>query len=131
MTITNALEPTIKDYTHAAAGRADAAIDASRQVANAALDTVQQGVDQLRSTAPTTLSRAAAQVDEIARRSLDRARQTSAQVRDQVRDQVGRAHDATTGYIRDEPMKSVLIAAAAGAALAGLVGWLARSRKPL
>jgi ElaB/YqjD/DUF883 family membrane-anchored ribosome-binding protein len=37
-----------------------------------------------------------------------------------VRDQAVHASDATAGYIRDEPFKSVLIAAAIGAAAIGL-----------
>lgn len=39
-----------------------------------------------------------------------------------------RVSDNTVGYIRDEPVKSVLIAAATGAALVALVGLLSRSR---
>ena len=38
-----------------------------------------------------------------------------------MRERALRASGATTGYIRDEPLKAVLIAAAAGAALLALV----------
>jgi ElaB/YqjD/DUF883 family membrane-anchored ribosome-binding protein len=44
-----------------------------------------------------------------------------------VKDKVAQAGDRSVGYIRDEPVKSVLIAAAAGAALAALIGWASRS----
>jgi ElaB/YqjD/DUF883 family membrane-anchored ribosome-binding protein len=39
-----------------------------------------------------------------------------------------RVGDSTALYIKDEPLKAMLIAAAAGAALMALVGLLARSR---
>jgi ElaB/YqjD/DUF883 family membrane-anchored ribosome-binding protein len=45
----------------------------------------------------------------------------------QVRDQAMRASDGTLNYIKDEPVKAMLIAAAAGAALMALLGLL---RKP-
>lgn len=99
------------------------AAPAVENLANQALDSVQAGVDDLRKTAPAALSRAAAQVEELTRRSLDRARETGAQVKEQV----ARVGDRSVDYIRDEPVKSVLIAAAAGAAAAVLIGMLARS----
>jgi ElaB/YqjD/DUF883 family membrane-anchored ribosome-binding protein len=45
----------------------------------------------------------------------------------QLRDQAQRASDGTVSYIRDEPVKAVLIAAAAGAIVVALMGLL---RKP-
>jgi ElaB/YqjD/DUF883 family membrane-anchored ribosome-binding protein len=45
-----------------------------------------------------------------------------------LQDRALRVSDNTVGYIRDEPVKSVLIAAATGAALVALVGLLSRSR---
>ena len=38
-----------------------------------------------------------------------------------------RAQDTTVGYIKDEPVKSMLIAAATGAALMALVSMMSRS----
>jgi ElaB/YqjD/DUF883 family membrane-anchored ribosome-binding protein len=43
-------------------------------------------------------------------------------------DRAQMASDATVGYIKDEPVKSMLMAAAAGAVLMGLVGLLTRTR---
>jgi len=74
--------------------------------------------------APTAFSRAAAQMEELTHRSMDRARQAT----DQVRDQAHRASDRAVGYIQHEPVKSVLFAVVAGAAVALLADWLARSR---
>jgi ElaB/YqjD/DUF883 family membrane-anchored ribosome-binding protein len=45
-----------------------------------------------------------------------------------VRDTARQASDRTVGYIRDEPVRSMLVAAATGAALMALVSLMARSR---
>ena len=89
-----------------------------------ALGSIKSGIDTLREAVPTAFSRAAAQVDDLTRRSVERAREAGTDVRDQV----VRASDRTVGYIKDEPVKSVLVAAATGAAVALLVGWAMRSR---
>lgn len=117
---------TLGDLADQAAAKTDSAIQSTKKVANDTLDSLQAGVDDLRQAAPAALSRAAAQVEELTRRGIERARETSAQVKDQM----VRVGDRGVGYVRDEPVKSVLIAAAAGAALAGLVAWLGRSRTP-
>ncbi|MEO8312653.1 MAG: hypothetical protein ABI520_15905 [Caldimonas sp.] len=45
---------------------------------------------------------------------------------DQVRQRALQASDRAAAYARDEPMKSLLFAAAAGALLMGLVGLMVR-----
>ncbi len=45
-----------------------------------------------------------------------------------MREKIGRAGDVTVGYIKDEPVKAVLIAAATGAVAAMVLSWLSRSR---
>ncbi len=85
---------------------------------------VQADVNQLMNDAPGMISGALQDAQALARNGIDRARQASARVRDQV----GLAGEKTVGYIQDEPVKSVLIAAAVGAVSAALIGWLARSR---
>ena len=117
-------QSTANDLADQAASKADLALKSTRRVANDALDSMESGVDSLRETVPAAFSRAAAQVEEITRRGLDRAKEASMGMRDQVY----RAGDRTVGHIKDEPVKSVLIAAATGAAVALLVGWAMRSR---
>jgi len=95
------------------------------QGAHHALDKLQNGVDDLAAAGPAALSRAAAQMEELTRRTLARASEASQQVRARAL----RAGDATVGYIKDEPVKAVLIAVAAGAVAAGLCAWLSRSNK--
>jgi len=107
-----------------ASDRADQAIQATRRAAHGALDSLNDKVDEFGDSASGAFARAAARVDELTRHGIERARETS----NEVRTQVARAGDRTVGYIQDEPVKSVLIAAAAGAAIAALIGLLARSR---
>lgn len=46
----------------------------------------------------------------------------------QLRTSAKHVSDSTAQYIRDDPIKAVLIAAATGAAFAALVGFITRSR---
>lgn len=69
------------------------------------------------------LARAGEQASALAQRGVDAVRERSLQVRDQAL----RASDNTRNYIRDEPVKAVLFAAAAGAGLMALIGLLRKS----
>jgi ElaB/YqjD/DUF883 family membrane-anchored ribosome-binding protein len=81
-------------------------------------------VQDVRDQAAPVINRVAAKAQELANRSADAMRDRSAQLKEQAY----RAQDMTVGYIKDEPLKSILIAAAAGAALMALVQLLTRDR---
>jgi ElaB/YqjD/DUF883 family membrane-anchored ribosome-binding protein len=108
-----------------AASQAEKAISSSRRTANDVLKTFDTGVDTFRQEASGAIARTAEQLDELARRGIHKARQSSAELRYQVERSTQRSVD----YIKDEPVKAVLIAAAAGAALAGLFSLLAKRRR--
>lgn len=114
----------VNDLTNRAASKADSAIDSTRAVANDALDTLKAGVEQAREAAPSFLSKAAGKVEAFSRKTYDQACDAGKTAKESAE----KANEATRAYIRDEPVKSVLIAAAAGAALAGLVAWLSKPR---
>jgi ElaB/YqjD/DUF883 family membrane-anchored ribosome-binding protein len=119
----NSSQPIIKtiDQTlERTAHKAERALDSTRQGANQALDAAQQGVEDLRGNVASGLSHGISQVESLAREGIERARQKTAQMRDQV----DRASAQTVSYIQNEPLKSVLIAAATGAITAVLVNWL-------
>lgn len=61
----------------------------------------------------------------VANDALDSVRDTSRQLRDKAY----QASDRTVDYIRDEPVKAILIAAATGAALMALVNLVSQSRE--
>lgn len=107
-----------------AADSADHAIKSTQRVANATLDRMAGTVQDLRHQAAPLLNRVSAQASELAQRGVDAVRDTS----QQLRDKAVRASDGTVNYIRDEPVKAMLIAAATGAALMALIGLMSRNR---
>ena len=77
------------------------------------------------------IDRAAAQADALAQRGLEAVRDGSQRLREsgqRLRDSARHASEGTVQYIQAEPLKSVLIAAATGAALMALVSLVSRSR---
>jgi ElaB/YqjD/DUF883 family membrane-anchored ribosome-binding protein len=121
--ITNPSEPTNR-LVDSAAQSAEQAIKSTQRVANGALDGLSHGVKDLQDQAKPLLNRAAEQASDMAHRSLEAAREGSQRIRDQAQ----HATDSTLGYIKQEPVKAVLIAAATGAALMALIGLMNRSR---
>lgn len=115
---------SVNELTDRAAEQADQVLKGTRRVANQTIDRLQHGVDALQDSGNGGLKRVVEKVDDLTHRGLERARDISADVRDRA----VRAGDSTVAYIRDEPVKSVLIAAAAGAGIAALLGLL-RSRR--
>lgn len=103
---------------------ADHAIRATQQAATQAVDSAGNALQDLRKQTTPVLERASEQVSALAHRGLDSVRETSHQLRLKAE----HASDSTVGYIRQEPVKAVLIAAATGAALMALVSLVARSR---
>lgn len=81
--------------------------------------------DVLGQDAPTH-NRTRDQLGALTQRGVDAMRDGSQQLRDKAL----RACDSAVGYVKDEPVKSMLFAAAAGAALIALLGLMARSRRP-
>ena len=101
------------------------AIRATKETANEAFDRLSDKVDDVRDQATPILSRLSAQAEAAARRSADAVRETSQQLREKAL----RATDDTVSYIKDEPVKAVLIAAATGAALMALLSLVSRTRR--
>ena len=102
---------------------ADDAIHATQLLANEAVDGLAHAMQDARTQAVPMLNRASEQVGALAQRGVDSVRQTSLQLRERTRD----AADGTVQYIKDEPVKAMLIAAATGATLMALVSLISRS----
>jgi len=107
-----------------AAQSADHAIRSTQRVANEALDGLANSVQDLRHTATPLLNRAAEQASSMAHRGVEAVREGTHQLRDKAR----HASDSTVSYIKEEPVKSMLIAAATGAALMALITLISHSR---
>ena len=69
------------------------------------------------------VSQAADQLSDLAQQGMDSLRAGSKEMGEQAR----RASQLTAAYIRNEPIKSVLVAAAIGAAAMALYGLLRKS----
>jgi ElaB/YqjD/DUF883 family membrane-anchored ribosome-binding protein len=103
------------------AARAQSAWDEGRRFAAEAHEALDDGARTARREVGETFGRARAQVGEAARRSWDSAREIGADVRHRV----DLAGERTTATIKEQPVKSVLVAAAAGAVIALLFAALA------
>lgn len=102
----------------------DQAIQSTERATSEALDSLADRVQEAREQAEPLLHRASEQVSAMAHRGLHSVRDTSQQLRDQAQ----RVSDNTVSYVRVEPVKSMLMAAATGAALMALFTLLSHSR---
>jgi ElaB/YqjD/DUF883 family membrane-anchored ribosome-binding protein len=85
-----------------------------------------QAVDQAGVALDTTQNVASQALDSIGK-SVEHGVERVREAGQQMRNSAARASECTVGYIRHDPVKSVLIAAATGAALMALVSLLTRS----
>ena len=113
-----------QDIADKAASNAQSAIRSTQKAADGALDNLSSKVDDLHDQAAPLLSRVSSQAEAAARRGIEAVRDTSQQLRDRAL----RASDTAVGYVKDEPIKAMLIAAATGALLMGIVALMSRSR---
>ena len=118
------LSQTTGNLADQAAQGADSAIKSTQRFANEALDTLSDKVGEVRDQAAPVLNRVAEKAETLARRGLEAVKDSSQVVRDKAQ----RASDSTVAYIKDEPVKAILIAAATGAALMALISLMTRSR---
>ncbi len=90
---------------------------------NEAASSAASKIDKFRDEAAPALESASTKAREVVQKGKD----TLTEATDQLRDRAVEASDAAAAYAKDEPMKALLIAAAAGALLMGLLSMLVRS----
>lgn len=96
---------------------ADKAIDTTRSYANHALDAADEKVHALQSKVEPALDKLSSKAQALARQGIDIA----AQAKDKAKESLTQYTAATSRYVSDKPVQSVLIAAAVGAAVALMV----------
>ncbi len=106
------------------ADSAEQALASTRRVANEMLDSLSGSVEGVRQQTAPMLNRASDQAIAMAQHGVDAVRDTTRHWRDQAQ----HASDRTVTYIREEPVKAMLIAATAGALLVALAGLVRRAR---
>jgi ElaB/YqjD/DUF883 family membrane-anchored ribosome-binding protein len=117
--ISKDLSQTANHMTDQASRVADHAIDTTRNTIHQKMDGVADTMKSLQEQTAPLLDRAS----EVAKRSVNSARETS----NELLTKAHRASDHTVSYIKDEPVKAMLIAAATGAALMALMSAMSRS----
>lgn len=103
------------------------AIETTRAYAQNAVNAAGEKVRHLRDGVEPTVDQIAARVQGAVQRGIDAASKTSARAQRQLE----HAADVTGKYIADQPMRSVLVAAAAGAAITALIVLASRRRDDL
>ena len=122
--IAHEVVPAIRNASNGMLQGADDAVHATRDYANQALDKAENKVRELRGDVDPLVDMLASKAQKLARQSLDMA----AEAKDKAQQSLSRYASATTHYVAEQPMRSVLIAAGVGAVVALLVASL-RHRK--
>jgi len=117
------------DQLTAAASRASQGADhmagTTHRVANEALEQVESAVEAARANVQPTVARIASQAETLARKGLDAVKDGAYLMRNRAQN----LGDVTARYVRQEPVKAVLIAAATGAALMALLSLVQSARR--
>ena len=123
MTIQSSLDQAnglIDQAAHAVEG----AITSTQQAANNAVGTLAEQAHHVHDDVAPVLARAADQASGLAHRGVEGAREASRQL--QVRAEA--LSDSTAHYIQEQPLRSLLIAAATGAVAAVVISLLRSPR---
>ncbi|WP_028603161.1 glycine zipper domain-containing protein [Ottowia thiooxydans] len=112
------LADTANTATDTLADKAESTVDSARSFANEALDKADAKVRSLRDDIKPAIDAISARVQVMAEQGKAAASDTTAQAREKFNDV---AHK-TSAYVAEQPMKSMAIAAAAGAVVAMLLG---------
>lgn len=114
-----------KEGVNNAAETAKDGVNATRKVASEAADKVQEGLESAQKQVAPVIDDLAARAQELANRSIHFCADTS----ERARQQLQCAAEATNRYVVEQPAKSLVMAAAAGAAIATAFLWGSRSRR--
>ncbi len=111
------------------ASRVDRSLQHVQQLAGDAVQTLANQAGAIRDETASAMSHAAhtaQKAQDMAHRGIDKARDAVAHARHSASE----LRDQTSRRVQADPMKAVLIAAAAGAATALLLQWVAHARQP-
>ena len=110
-------EPLMQKTSDDIMSSAEKALEATREHANNALDKAESKVRELRGSVDPMVEMLASKAQKMARQSLDMA----SEAKDRAEKSLKHAADATTRYVSEQPMRSVLVAVTVGAAFALLI----------
>ncbi len=113
-----------QDATDTASRKAQSHVKNAKNLANDAGDAVSDTIDSVRGNAGPTIDKASRRAQAMANQAVDTASRAAQQLRDGVSDLT----DGAVAYTKKNPMKAVMIAAASGAVIFGLVRAFTSSR---
>ncbi|WP_280189890.1 hypothetical protein [Delftia sp. PS-11] len=116
---------TVKEAVQEAADTAQQATRSTRRAAASALDKAEEGISAVERELNPFIDDLAARAQELATRGINFCADSS----DRARRQLQQASEATTRYVIEQPGRSILLAAATGAAIATAFFMSSRSRK--
>lgn len=122
---THDVMPTIRRASDNLIQGASHAADATREHAHEALDKAESRLRQLRGNVDPVVDMLASRAQKMAQHSLDLA----SEAKDRAEESLKRAAGVTTRYVSEQPVRSILIAAGVGAAVALLVAASRQQRK--
>lgn len=114
-----------KELVDNAAEAAKEGVKATRKIASEAVDKAQEGLESAQQQINPVIDDLAARAQELANRSINFCADSS----ERARRQIQCAAEATNRYVVEQPAKSLMLAAAAGAAIATALLWGSRSRR--
>ena len=126
----NPIKPLAQQGKEAVNRMADTVQDgirATQRATNQVVDMAADTVDEAKSNVAPMLDKAGDHEQKLMQQDREKLNDAS-QI---VREKANQATDVAVGFTKDEPVKAMLIAAAAGALLMGLVSMMARSRNRL
>ena len=109
--------PSIQKASDNMVNSAGRILDATREHANNVLDKAESKVRELRGNVDPMVDLLATKAQKMARQSLDMA----SEAKERAEKSLKHAADATTRYVSEQPMRSVLVAVTVGAAVALLI----------
>ena len=128
------MEP--KDDIKPFAMQGHAAVDKAANVATDAISATEHHADHATHKVASKIEEAALQLkpvmentSEVLDSAMQKVRAALHDASDQLRTQTQKASDLAVDYTKAEPLKAVLLAAATGALLMGMVTMMARSRE--
>jgi ElaB/YqjD/DUF883 family membrane-anchored ribosome-binding protein len=113
----------VSNLAHEAEQAAEHSLRSIQRTTQQSLDRMADELDDVRAQTSKAVKQMTREAGSLKHRGMDAVREGS----HQLRERSAHMRDATTHYIQHEPVKSVLMAAAVGAALMGLVALFSRS----
>lgn len=108
---------TARTASEELASTAGRTIDSTREFANDAFDRAESKVRDFQSNIDPTVNMLASKAQKLAQQSFDMA----SEAKERAQQQLKRVAGVTTQYVSEQPLRSVLIAAAVGAGVALLI----------